>query len=716
MSAALPPARFAPMQVTAMWRAQESALVLLGHASTGVPRTGTVKLASEPGARGLLRAIAWPLAEGQIEAFIAAVRLPDHADPADGATLLLRGARAADRDMPVTLPPTLGEAEFGRAVAQLVGAHAPSVARFMLEILQPQPGADMHRPSAMLSEFLVNAAQPDGCVELMLSVPDRCVLLQGWGAYPTAPFQVVLAGDALSCFQAEAATFARADVPAPATGIMLALPPDAAPCLAGLGAVFLLSADRLHRSTLHERRLLDPSDSIGHIRAMQSTLSCSESMRSLLRSTLHYRYEGRDTLNTGERPVRAAIDLAAATQGIGAYLSGWVFDPAGKLASLELCAEGFAAPLDPSWIRVSRDDVSAAFRNEAAFPPPRTHDAGFAVATTAAPLPDQAAYLRFTFTDGECAFMPLQLAGLDEPGIRETLLGSIDLYKPSGLSIIEQHLAPLIARMPLSAPQAAAILQRGPLQRAQAIVLPLAVPMLPRTFISGFLQDPPDDDEQLVFVCGPVWDQAGLASLRALIRFYDLPATILACRARPSPACALREASLASQASAFLLVQPDLSAPEPGWRHALRAAARGRAFVCPTVLYEDWSTRYAGATDLVFPDGAPYAEIRIPSAGLPRPTTGLDAPAPINSGTFACCLVQRSALPALDTVEGFLTETGQEAAFFRRLRDLGLTGLWLPSVQVYAPEQDAAEDAKIIRLVDFWVLRHACQGEPKCAS
>ena len=85
-----------------------------------------------------------------------------------------------------------------------------------------------------------------------------------------------LAGDTLSCFQAEAATFARADVSAPAAGLMLALPPDAAASLAGLGAVFLLSADRLYRSTLHEHRLLDPSDSIGHIRAMQSMLSCSE--------------------------------------------------------------------------------------------------------------------------------------------------------------------------------------------------------------------------------------------------------------------------------------------------------------------------------------------------------------------------------------------------------------------------------------------------------
>ena len=654
--------------------------------------------------------------EGSGEAFIAAIRLPDYADPTDGSTLFLRGTRAGDQDITVILPPALIETDFGRTVARIAANHAPSVAHFMLEILQPQPGADMRRPSAMLTEFLVNAAPSDGCLELMLSVPDRCVLLQGWGTCPAAPCQVVLTGDALSCFQAEAAIFARADVTAPATGIMLALPPDAAPFLTMLGPVFVLSGDRLYRSTVHERRLLDPPDSIGHVRAMLPLLSCSDSMRSLLRGTLHHHYDGRDTLNSGERPVRAAIDLAAATRGVGAFLSGWVFDPAGQLESVELRAEGFAAPLDPFWIRVPRDDVSAAFSTQPIFPPPRTHNAGFAVATTDAPSPGQAAYLRFTFTDGECAFMPLQLAGLDEPGVREALLASVDLYKSSGLPIIEQHVAPLIARTASSAPSAVAVLQRGPLQRSQAIVLPLAVPVLPRAFISSFLQDPPDEDEQLVIVCGPAWNQAGLASLRAVLRFYDLPATVLISSTHPSPVRALREASLASQASTFLLVQPNLAAPESGWRQLLRSAALGRAFVCPTLLYEDWSIRYAGTTEFIFSDIAPYAEIRVLSAGLPRAMTRLDTPALTRAGTLACCLLQRSALPALNTAEVFLTEIGQEAAFFLRLRDLGLAGLWLPSVQVYAPEQNGTDDATITRLVDFWILRQAWQREPQCAS
>ena len=74
--------------------------------------------------------------------------------------------------------------------------------------------------------------------------------------------------------------------------------------------------------------------------------------------------------------------------------------------------------------------------------------------------------------------------------------------------------------------------------------------------------------------------------------------------------------------------------------------------------------------------------------------------------------MQRSVLPALDIARSSPTETGQEAAFFLRLRDLGLTGLWLPSVQVYAPEQNDHGGARTIRLVDFWVLRQAWQGEP----
>ena len=120
----------------------------------------------------------------------------------------------------------------------------------------------------MLRSLLSHAAQADGCVEIMASVPESCVLLQGWGARVSETVQVVLAGAAVSCFAGQAGNFARSDTAAPATGVMLALPPEAAAALAGVEQVFVLDDQGLHSRTLVQHRLLDPVNSVGHVRHM----------------------------------------------------------------------------------------------------------------------------------------------------------------------------------------------------------------------------------------------------------------------------------------------------------------------------------------------------------------------------------------------------------------------------------------------------------------
>ncbi|MGI4954839.1 MAG: hypothetical protein ACRYGM_23785, partial [Janthinobacterium lividum] len=81
------------------------------------------------------------------------------------------------------------------------------------------------------------------------------------------------------------------------------------------------------------------------------------------------------------------------------------------------------------------------------------------------------------------------------------------------------------------------------------------------------------------------------------------------------------------------------------------------------------------------------------------------------TGTLACCLLTRAAA-TLSPVPGALaTEDGREAWFFARLGQAGLAGLWVPDVQVYAPE-DRDETAEglvgelVAGLVDGWVLRN----------
>ncbi len=708
------------LHALAMWRVQPGALMLLGLARGLIPASGAAQIQLAPASRGAFRNLSWPMPQklsgAQDErgghAFLMAIRLPDHTDPPDGAPLVLRGAdgeRLALR-LPAAPLESASDAAFGQQVARLAGQHGAAVARFMLDTLRPRADRDVPRVGTMLRAFLTQAAHPDGAIEIMAAVPGACVLLQGWGARVTGPIQVVLAGASLPCFAGHAGEFTRIDTPAPATGIVLALPPAAAGALAGIDRVFIMSDQGLHSRTLVEHRLLDPAASAGHIRDMLPALRCPEPMQALLRDALRPRYEGRDTLCNNAHPVRAAVDFAAAAPGVGAYLSGWVFDPIRLIAELHLCGtQGLDTRIDTAWTRSQRQDVADAFRVTPGFPPPSDAEGGFAVSTAAAPAAGETLFLQFTFTDGSRAFVPVPTADPAEPAVRARLLASVDLFKPSGPTILQRQVAPLMSRLRPAARLPARMLIQGPTTREHAVVVPLAASCLPRAFLSGFLQDSPDPTEQLVLVCGPEWDQSALDTLCSLVRFYGLPASVLASADTAGPATALRGAAQSTGAAVFLLAGAGVSGRAHGWRQALCQAVSGRdgaAFACPTLLYEDWSIRYAGAAELSFQDIAPFAQPHALLAGMPATMAAGRAPVPAVMGTLECCAVRRAALAGLDGAGVLSTDAGREADFFLRLRAAGLSGVWVPAVQVYAPE-DGADAGPAGRMVDGWVLREA---------
>ena len=68
----------------------------------------------------------------------------------------------------------------------------------------------------------------------------------------------------------------------------------------------------------------------------------------------------------------------------------------------------------------------------------------------------------------------------------------------------------------------------------------------------------------------------------------------------------------------------------------------------------------------------------------------------------------RASITTLDGPGALTTAAAQEAAFFLRLQATGMSGVWVPTVQAYAPETpDPSSQAA--RLSDGWVLRHAWQ-------
>ena len=204
-------------------------------------------------------------------------------------------------------------------------------------------------------------------------------------------------------------------------------------------------------------------------------------------------------------------------------------------------------------------------------------------------------------------------------------------------------------------------------------------------------------------------------TLVGLIRFYELPASIVAVTCTPRSADAVREAAALSQADVLLLVSPGVVGRMPGWRGSLMGAACTDQVACPTVLFEDRSLRFAGPKSIAFLDRAPFVSISAPFAGAWANLASTEAAIDVDGGTFACCLIPRTALALLAQAAQFRTEAGQEAAFFLSLRDAGRSGAWVPSVWVSAPEEDAMLTAPALPLIDGWMLRNSWGASP-CVS
>ena len=683
--------------MVAAWRVAPGASMVLVRVAGAFPAVGVV---AGPRLRGAFRAVCWG------GSALLAMRVVEGVEAGAGAAVTLRSEAGS---WSFVMPAASGDVAFG----QLVAGCGADAAGFLLDTLRPSGERDVSdvypHVSTMLRAYLSAAAQPDGCIEIMACVPGGCVMLQGWGAAISGPVRVMLGTSSLPVFAAQAGGFARTDVALPAAGVMLVLPAEAAAALAGVDHVFVLSEAGLHGRALVEHRLLDASASLGHVRHMLPALRGPAAMLRTLREALRPRYDGRDTLTGGLVPVRAALDAVLASPGAGAYVSGWVFDPRRLLAAVHLCGSaGFEARVDEGWTRVRRPDVSEVYRGVADFPAAADDMAGFAVGVAVAPAVGEALHLRFTFADGDRAFLPVQAADPADAVVRARVLAAVDLYKPSGLAIVERQLAPLLARV-RAAPGRVEVVLAGPEGCREAVVTALADPVLPRALLSGFLHDRTEADEQLVLVCGPAWTAAGLDGLRELVAFHALPATIVCLDVVPAAAAALAAAAQVCPAERLLLAAPGVSGREAGWRRALREGLGAAAFACPTVLYEDWSIRWAGSAQLRFRETAPYAEAAVALAGLPAGLAAAEGSRRSDFGTLECCLVARRAVGALEGEGAMSTAAGQEAAFFGRLQEAGMAGLWVPSVQVYAPEEAVVASA-VETMADGWMLRRAWRG------
>ena len=737
MSAAelIPPDRHSdPSQVgeiLATCRIAPGALMLLGWQRDRPAPEGTVALQRASEQRSRFTRLSWPA--GTTYWFLAAVQLPSGSEVQDGDTLILTGRRGAADSVLARLPPFFLEpAPFGAELARVAsGGAAPLVASFLMGLFTPPIIAANSAIREAASSFLDRAAEPDGCVEIVGAIRDRCLYVQGWGRAADAGCAVIVAGSTLQQHAARIASFTRSDIAAAATGQALVLPGEAAQ--AGvLDAVFLLDRDGIRRRpVLPKHRSLTEQETVGHLRDVLPTLRCDPQTRAMITAALRSRYVGRFTLNNGGHPVRLGIDLAMGAPGARVYLTGWLYDPTHTVASVHLCGtRGTSFRLDEAWTRILREDVTDALGNDPGLPrgQPGWHWHGFTVHAPGASGADggESFYLDVGFRDGECGFIPLALVPAEGTAARAKLLASVDLHKPSGAEAVERHLAPFLSRLE-HAPSSARTRtpDSAPPEWSDVIVVPLAAAKPPRALLSQFLRDPLSRHEGVLFACGDEWTDAGIAALERLARFYGLPCMTARIGGTATPYAALTAAAELSGAEQFLLLGQGTVGRTPGWRGKLASVARergGAACISPTVLYEDDSIRFAGCDGIESLGSEPYVRLHRPLAGLPSGFAAASSASATAGVSAACCLIPRQVLGTLDAAGALaVTPWEQEMDLLLRLRRADASCVWAPAVQVYASDDaTAATDMQehVGRLVAGWCLRARLAAEKarRCAS
>lgn len=671
----------------------KGAALVLGWHRDRLPRRG-VASSGEEGARGPFRLTAWAHEEPGLCWFLAAIQLHGSL-PAPGALVALHAQGMPDRLLSTWPAELIGARELTEEVVKRATARPGDVALFLAELVEQAPRGTVLR--GILRRFLGSAAVEDGAVEIV-GRHGAMLVLQGWGtAEPGA--QAVFAEGQVVRVPISLATFARPDIPPPATGLVEALmlpepwqggPPQ---------SLHVIADGRIRRRSLVAApQLLGSLETAAHLAEMMKRLDADPEALAALGRAARPPYEGHETLSRAAAPLSAALDLCAAIPGAGVYVAGWLLDPAASVASVSLCGEGgFAVRLDDVWTRVARPDVVAGASSDRRFAAIAGDAHGFAAFVPCTlPAGHDELHLAFELAGGGVAYLPVQAAPGAPRALMQRIAASIDLHKPTGLAVVEAQLSPLIATAAMAEAETAAATLRAPRPSRTAVILPLPEPEAPpAAMLSPFLNDPPvAGEEELVLVLGPSWRGPALAELLAVVELYGLSPGIVIAEERISIAEAW-EIGAASTQTPLLLCLPGTGLAAPGrWRQALVAAlpagAEGEArVIVPTLLYEDGSVRSTGFDQLIASDAPPYLRLRRPHAGMPHAAIGGAEPAGATrrGAVLAGALVTREAHRRGGGFARFgLRTPAQETGFFLRLADAGGTCTWHGDVAVVAPE------------------------------
>ncbi|HEX3209559.1 MAG TPA: hypothetical protein VHQ91_09285 [Geminicoccaceae bacterium] len=586
------------------------------------------------------------------------------------------------------------------------------------------------RVREFLQRFLFAVSHQDGFIEI-LGVPE-CggLFVQGWSQRLTSgQRELGLVAGGFNLTGCILAAFDRADLLPPARGLVGFAKDIREIDLGAVRALFFeLGAELLRLDVVgRERILLGPPEVLAHVGAMLGRLQAEPAILRGFKRVCRPRFQDVETVSALAAPIRLVADLVVAAAGAGILVLGWLLDPERRTKLVLLkSTRNFYLRLSEHWVRLARPDVTEAFAAEAAFrnlllPHDRYHGFIAFAPRQAAIEPGERFYLELVLEDESCAFLPLALEQGTGPRHLPRILGSIDAEDPEVERVLALHLAPFTAAVRASRarpPMHGAPLTFGrPERRAHqvSVIMPLAGEVGRAEVPMACLADDPDfSAAEFMFVTGR-GDAGPIARrLAHCAEFYRLRGRLLCARDPLDFDDALALGAEAAAGELLLVLAPSVLPARRGWLARLiqeleRAPDRG--LVCPTLLYEDESIRYAGNGDGPSPS-TPDRFAGYPSAWLRDGA----AAASVGHGPAECFLVRRSLFLEIARRPGpFVGVELYHLELARRLRGSGYQCVWVPDVQLYAVDDQPAQPdehwRRVGRLVDRRVLEQL-SGDP----
>ncbi|UEM22410.1 hypothetical protein JL100_006595 [Skermanella mucosa] len=564
------------------------------------------------------------------------------------------------------------------------------------------------RLTRLMLAFLHAMAQPDGFAEIFGCMTGLGALVQGWSFNLAAGERdLIVETDGCLTFPSTVGSFERSDLPSTARGVL--------GVLHGADALDLPAIRRIYHKApkgwcyldiFENRTLLNDRSAVPHLRAMLPTLTGEPAVLRALKRLSNAQYEGFETISRLELPVRVGLDTAVRVPGAGTLVTGWVLDPDRHVSAITLKGIGLSARIDRDWCRTNRRDVSEGFAADSLFagkivPGQDAHGFLAFVPEPAACADQPERYLELSLSDDSCAFVPVPTSRATAPALRR-LLSAVNLNDPAAETIISRHIGPLVqaaGRAPASSEITVPAYAMG--TAAEAPRLSVVIPVADGrddidVTLAKLAVDRDFDGTEIVIAAGAAAHERLSPSLRRFADFYGLSIRLIPCPHAHDAYQAMDEGVRHATSDMLLLLSPSVLPAAAGWLSKLERAykACGRTgMLSPTLLYEDYSIRFAGiqriSADSAVSQYAGYSRDWLKGREITQ----------VQAASTDCALLPRAAfLEAGGFSRDFVGSDYKGVDFCLKLRAGGHACLWLPTVELIALDEGPRDQAQ-----EYWL-------------